>query len=139
MFGPKLCPAQRPRDISLDQMWKNGYQVIAFYIEEKFVHENPFLWPNADMQSPWANADSPKKLIAYLQDQLMKRPMGDNDVTFFNTQGILTPSPMDVVLHFYTSLEDYMSTPTTQRIVYWIRDFLPFLKPRFNVIFGKIV
>jgi len=138
MFGPKLCPARRPRDVTLDQMWRSGYQVLAFYDDEEQVAQHRMLWPDADMQSPWANTDTPKKLIAYLQDKLMQRPLGDN-ATFFNTQGILTETTSDVILHFYSSLEAYLATPTTHRLVYWLRDFLPFLKPRFNIVFCDFV
>uniref|UniRef100_A0A914WEZ9 Phosphatidylinositol-specific phospholipase C X domain-containing protein n=1 Tax=Plectus sambesii TaxID=2011161 RepID=A0A914WEZ9_9BILA len=138
MLGPKMCPARRPRDVNLNQMWQSGYQVLAFYDDDESVADHPQLWPDDQMQSPWANTDTPKQLVAYLQDQLMKRPLGDN-ATFFNTQGILTPQTSDVLLHFYSSLEAYLATPTTQRLVYWLRDFLPFLKPRFNIVFCDFV
>lgn len=138
LLGRKMCPKKRPRDVTLDQMRQGGYQVIVFYTEELQVAKNPLLWSDDDMISPWANTDTPKKLIAYLQDQLMQRPLGDN-ATFFNTQGILTPQTSDVLFHFYSSLEDYLATPTTHRIVYWLHDFLPYIRPRLNVVFADFV
>uniref|UniRef100_A0A914V4P8 Uncharacterized protein n=1 Tax=Plectus sambesii TaxID=2011161 RepID=A0A914V4P8_9BILA len=117
---------------------ESGYQVIAFYKEDEFVEEHCVLWPSAAIQSPWADTDTPKKLIAYLQEQLMKRSLGD-DITFFNTQGILTPQISDAVFHFYSSLETDLATPTTQRLVYWLRDSLPLLKSRYNIVFCDFV
>lgn len=88
MFGSKLAPNSVTTDVTVNELWENGQQVIVFYDDTETVNATQGkLWPESAISSPWPQTDDLNTLQTYLANELP-----NNSETFFVLQGVLTPT-----------------------------------------------
>ncbi|VDK48770.1 unnamed protein product [Anisakis simplex] len=123
-FNPqKLCPRQDDlRQLSLERMWQNGYQVIVISARERRIPTNAWVWPPKCILSPYPNVNRVYRLLRFLDTTLADHRKYPREI-FFVTQGILTPRVRDIGLHLRSSLENYMAKECTKRVTEWIQSY----------------
>ncbi|XP_038612952.1 PI-PLC X domain-containing protein 1 [Tachyglossus aculeatus] len=131
IFGDTLCPRGEFR--SLQQLWKEGYQVIVSYEDEETVSGHGELWPAAPYW--WGDKVKADDLVRYLE---ARKDDGRPDGLF--VAGInLTENLRYILAHLSGSLKE-MTLPNLPRLEAWIRGQIP--GPGFkctNIIAGDFV
>jgi len=101
LFERKMCPVINVEDITLEMMWKNGYQILLFYCDDAFSQSLTNIWSGQSIPSPYPATCNPQQLIDYLEDDYNK-PRPKN--VFHVTQGILTPDITEILKNLRGSL-----------------------------------
>lgn len=91
-FGDKLAPNTFGPKTKIGDFWKEGYQIIVLYGNNRSVQENDFLWSQKQISSPWPNKQSIKELKPVLDKELENWNGEDNKDRLFVLQCILTPN-----------------------------------------------
>ncbi|XP_030060054.1 PI-PLC X domain-containing protein 2 isoform X2 [Microcaecilia unicolor] len=102
IFGNKLCMTEQVENVTLQYLWKKGFQVLIFY-HYPVSQEYPFLWPGRKMPAPWANTTNVHKLLQFLETTLTEQ---SRHGTFHVSQAILTPRLKTVLRGFKTGLKN---------------------------------
>ncbi|VDM44494.1 unnamed protein product [Toxocara canis] len=122
-FGiQKLCPREELTHLTLDDMWKNGHQVIVISARERRIPTTSWIWGPKSIMSPYANVNRLDRLITFLEITLSDHRKGPKSV-FYVSQGVLTAKKRDVCLHPRSSLENFFARKCTEELVSWIKSY----------------
>ncbi|XP_048851269.1 PI-PLC X domain-containing protein 2-like isoform X1 [Brienomyrus brachyistius] len=116
VFGHRLCKANVVEEITLDFLWRNGYQVIVFY-HHPWAEKRPFLWPGSKIPAPWANTADAYKLIQFLETTLGERAEYGS---FHVSQAILTPRVKTIIWGLIQGLRDHLVERNLPTIMTWV-------------------
>lgn len=106
-------------NMTLQNLWSSPYRVIPIY-HHALVDVFPNVWPREFIESPWCNTSNVNSLINFLDNNYKNRHRQHND-TFYNWQGILSPSAKDIALHPASTLESHMAAKATPAMVNWLQ------------------
>ena len=117
IFGGKLCAFCDPAEVTLQNLWDQGKQVLVFY-HSQIVHRYPQLWPGEAIPSPWGNTVSQPTLLQFLEKNFQR---GRQANQFYVAQGVLTPDTKYVIEHLRSSLKSQLATKVAPPFVDWIK------------------
>nr|XP_033796210.1 PI-PLC X domain-containing protein 2 [Geotrypetes seraphini] len=123
IFGSKLCMTEQVEDVTLQYLWKKGFQVIIFY-HYPVGQDYPFLWSGKQMPAPWANTTNVDKLIQFLETTLSER---SRHGAFHVSQAILTPRLKTILRGYKTGLNTLVER-NLPLILSWIKSQKPGIK-----------
>ena len=119
IFGDNMCKfSEDIEDISLNYLWENKFQVVAFYHNNQ-AEKNPYFWPGESIPSPWPNTTSHKNMLRFLDRNYKK---GRDMKKFHVTQGVLTPSRLMVATHLCSTVKAQCSDKCGGPFVSWLQD-----------------
>ena len=89
MFGSRLAPNSVTTDVTVNELWENGQQVIVFYDDTETVNATQGkLWPKSAISFAWPQTDDLNTLQTILASELTQQTAK----SFFLLQGVLTPT-----------------------------------------------
>lgn len=115
--------------LTLSQLWSERHQVLVFY-QAQGITLRPELWPCDYIAAPWANTDNVIDLIAFLQQS----GPGRDFHTFFVSQGIATPTAIDVFRRPFGSLLNDLGSEVTREVVNWLAETATPSRPFVNIV-----
>ena len=102
-------------NMSLNDFWKNGKQVIIRYNNTAMADKYDQLWPDI-IYSPFFNTASANQLVTDLN-----RRFDTLKPDKFNVfQAILTPQTSTIISHFFSSLRKTLAEPGNEAIRAWL-------------------
>lgn len=115
------CPLS---GLSLDFMWKYGYQIIAIipYHYSDNQMKISWIWGPESIVSPYPNVNRLDHLFKFLEITL-KNHRKTHKECFYVTQAILTAKFRDICFHPWSSLKETFSIKCTEQTVSWISSF----------------
>lgn len=123
-FGNKIVPKQVGINMSIQQLWDKGYQIIILYDDQATVNANDHLLSQDNIKSPWPNKQNIDDLRRSLINNINSRDMDK----LFVLQGILTTddkmvkSGLNPLSRAPGSLEA-VAKKVTPMVTQWIKDF----------------
>lgn len=123
-FGSKMAPSIFTACSTLNDLWANGYQVIALYANADTVAQHAQLWSQDQISSPWPNTTDLGKLKSDLDTYIAQRDTSK----LFVLQGILTPDGSMIGEGFIpftsnpSSLEQ-LAQQVTPAVMGWVQDW----------------
>ncbi|XGW30586.1 hypothetical protein V3C99_009501, partial [Haemonchus contortus] len=137
-FGKSwLCPyTEDINTVTLDYMWKSGYRAIVFCTFKSSDPTGFLCWPWTTISSPWPNTSNINTLIQTLKNGLESRPMSKSEkesLRFFVSQGVITPQDSDVILRWFSSLQEF-SKDVTPTVLQWMSELSEEIKQKINIV-----
>ncbi|CAN7984745.1 unnamed protein product [Ixodes pacificus] len=117
-FGPLMCQFTKDlNNLTLESLWRRGYQIIAFYRHDTLAKYHPYLWPTDFIPNPWPNEDEVKQLVAFWDHTYLHERDPDK---FLVLQGVGTPQPATVTMHICNSLRVYLVPKVNGALESWL-------------------
>lgn len=126
-FGSRMCRFADARRVTLDRLWRDRHQVVAFYHhrchggddgDDDAAMTSHGFWPGDAIRSPWPNTTDVPKLLKVLEGNLER---GRPESIFHVTQGVLTPDTGCIVRNLCTTLEEVLAHKVAPPFVKWLR------------------
>ncbi len=92
-FGNLMINQTQTPGITLNELWKGTGRVIVLYDNAISVKDNPQLWSENSIQSPWPSTAN----LTVLKSKLGKELPNERKDQFFVLQGILTPDATTII------------------------------------------
>ena len=115
-LGNKCCPRLDVGSLTLETMWENELQVIAFH-KEDMVQEDFRFWSREVMPRPWPRVSDVKQVINFLETTSCKRS-GD---TFHGTQGVISPDTGFILGNMGANAKEQMGLQVAKPFVSWLK------------------
>lgn len=106
-------------NITLNDVWTAGKQIIAFYRTPSPSSSSTKFWLLSSVHSKWFNTTSLRYLLRKLSQLLMTSSHDDSD-KFTVFQGVLLPSTWTILFHSSSSLKRHFALKCNRGVGRWL-------------------
>merc|ERR1712002_343697 len=115
IFKKKLSPVMKIDELTLEMLWRNGFQVILFY-NSVWAKKQYNFWPHSAISNQWPNVYEPDELVDYFE---LNYNNERSNSTYHVAQGILTPTSSYILSNLSSSLKN-LSKTANEAFLPWI-------------------
>ncbi|EDO43542.1 predicted protein [Nematostella vectensis] len=138
LFGDRLLPPGKIGvQMTLNDAWDMGKNVIVTYDYSDVIEDNPEFWSGSDIYSPWANTSKLATLINFLNTETESHSLPKG--SFHIAQGLLSPNTKVLLAHLTSSLKATLALKATQGITSWLKSVALSNAHTFNIIIADFV
>ena len=119
-LGKKMLPNSAGFEVTMQEIWNQGKNVIVAYKDDATVSAVPLLWRNDSIDSPWPEQWTDAGLKAWLIQHVIGKPQS----RFWVLQGVITPNWPHIIAGFLggKGLID-MGSALNPQVLRWLRDW----------------